>query len=218
MHLCKPLRTARSPKPHRWRSDRRRRCPAAQTSHRHDPVLTRSVFWLWENLTALPLRASLPVTTTGQSELWRRRFAVTPVWWDAFVLALTHPGSPLCFCSPRWASGPGGWRLPRPRRPRQPPRSTPARPSPPQRSGHYRPATRLWRAGWGLGRAAPVTGWSPAGGQANSFKSISDFIWYFPISNLIVFGAALILKQGDAFPVQNPVMTFSLTNKRIESY
>lgn len=46
---------------------------------------------------------------------------------------------------------------------------------------------------------------------------ISSILYHIPshrcLCNLVVFGAALILEQSDAFPVQYPVMTFSLANK-----
>lgn len=79
-----------------------------------------------------------------------------------FVLFSAHLCSPcrvLC-CSAR-ASEPDGWRSPRPAHSRWPPRSTPARPSPPRRSGRCCQATRAWRAGQGLGPAAPQTEASP---------------------------------------------------------
>lgn len=50
-----------------------------------------------------------------------------------------------------------------------------------------------------------------------TLKIVSSIFYQMPshkcLSNLVVFGAALILEQSDAFPVQDPVMTFSLTNK-----
>lgn len=53
---------------------------------------------------------------------------------------------------------------------------------------------------------------------SNRFYILPDIFPHRRFSNLVVFGAALILEQGDAFPVQDPVMTFSLSNKTESSY
>lgn len=78
----------------------------------------------------------------------------------------------LC-CSGR-ASEPDGWSSPRPARSLRL-RSTPWRLSPPQRSGHCCLATRAWRAGRGLGLAAPWTAWSPAGEERGT-ESVLVFL------------------------------------------